>query len=832
MENISKQLDKMKKSFDAVALSAGKAEKAVASFTRSAKGFKLPKEGFDFSKLDALVNVLSRAGTAITNAATKGFSFGQSMANLSAITGITGDELSKLEENARRVGADSGMGVQAAAQAYTTLASQVDVSRIGIEGLNNLQAKSVTLAQATGTSLDTAASTLAGTINQFGLSAEEADRVINVLAAGSKFGAANVGELSQSFSAIGTTASTMGVSIESTAGALEVLSKANLKGSEAGTALREIMQALNTELGIDLGETSLSTALQALQPQLENTTLLSNLFGEGNLATAQYLIQNSEAIGQMTEMLTGSNVAQEQAAIQTQTTAQKLAEFHAWMDNIKVSITDSLGNFAAFGMVLAENAAAIGGFFKVGQYCLPMLAQMSTGLKKLASSTIAQTIATNAVNAATKIAAVATRAWAVVQATLNGILAANPIGLIVTAIGLLVVGIRECYQRFEGFRNLCDKVWETLKNLGNGIAEVWGKMKAFFGMGEDAKISVQTDNAFETQTRRDTEALGEKKEAVLDLTQQLQNLNNARSGVNTLNTGGVTTPSVSLPASGNITDLEQQLQKLQTAQQDASQAALTAMQPEIEAWEKKLGLVETTTRAIGQEPVPVDVTKPRSDRRSVESHSAERGEKQEEVPTQAVDTYAEALEEARKKQENLREGMGAMSEMFGSLGEMIGGAAGQWLQYGASVITAIAKAIPAILTMLGIQTAEEQQSHRNASANAVEAGSKAMKAHAGIPFVGIAMGIAAVAAIIATMTSIPKFETGGIISGSSFYGDKLLARVNSGEMILNQGQQARLFGMVNGAARPGEMNRKVVFKIEGRQLRGVLEKVNDRSGRS
>lgn len=62
MENISKQLDKMKKSFDAITLSAGKAEKAISNFKRSAKDFKLPSEGFDYSRLDALTNVLNRAG--------------------------------------------------------------------------------------------------------------------------------------------------------------------------------------------------------------------------------------------------------------------------------------------------------------------------------------------------------------------------------------------------------------------------------------------------------------------------------------------------------------------------------------------------------------------------------------------------------------------------------------------------------------------------------------------------------------------------------------------------------------------------------------------------
>lgn len=62
--------------------------------------------------------------------------------------------------------------------------------------------------------------------------------------------------------------------------------------------------------------------------------------------------------------------------------------------------------------------------------------------------------------------------------------------------------------------------------------------------------------------------------------------------------------------------------------------------------------------------------------------------------------------------------------------------------------------------------------------------------------------LAAMATVVTTVASIfaslPKFADGGIVGGSSFFGDKLLARVNSGEMILNQGQQARLLSLTEG----------------------------------
>ncbi len=68
--------------------------------------------------------------------------------------------------------------------------------------------------------------------------------------------------------------------------------------------------------------------------------------------------------------------------------------------------------------------------------------------------------------------------------------------------------------------------------------------------------------------------------------------------------------------------------------------------------------------------------------------------------------------------------------------------------------------------------------------------------------VAIAAGVAAVVAALAMISG--AFATGGIVGGSSPSGDKLLARVNSGEMILNAAQQARLFAIANGAAVYGE----------------------------
>jgi len=95
-----------------------------------------------------------------------------------------------------------------------------------------------------------------------------------------------------------------------------------------------------------------------------------------------------------------------------------------------------------------------------------------------------------------------------------------------------------------------------------------------------------------------------------------------------------------------------------------------------------------------------------------------------------------------------------------------------------------------------------------------EGATSAYSALAGIPIVGPALGaIAAAAAValgasnIASITSqstnVGSYATGGVVPGSSFTGDQMTANVNSGEMILNTGQQNQLLNMANGQGATG-----------------------------
>ncbi len=106
-----------------------------------------------------------------------------------------------------------------------------------------------------------------------------------------------------------------------------------------------------------------------------------------------------------------------------------------------------------------------------------------------------------------------------------------------------------------------------------------------------------------------------------------------------------------------------------------------------------------------------------------------------------------------------------------------------------------------IKNIIAVQIAQRAAAKANIAASAAEAGAKAAASSAGWALWGaVAIGAGILAAVLAFADG---FATGGIVGGNSFTGDKVLTRVNSGEMILNDAQQARLFAIADGRENAG-----------------------------
>lgn len=129
-------------------------------------------------------------------------------------------------------------------------------------------------------------------------------------------------------------------------------------------------------------------------------------------------------------------------------------------------------------------------------------------------------------------------------------------------------------------------------------------------------------------------------------------------------------------------------------------------------------------------------------------------------------------------------------------------------------------------------TQQVANSQAKVAANSAEAISGATKSGAFLPFPYNLVAIAAgVAAVVSALAMVGNFADGGIIGGNSFHGDKLVARVNAGEMILNNKQQKQLFNVLDSNTVNTGNNSASVVKIKGSDLYIALSNYNSKMGK-
>ena len=178
-----------------------------------------------------------------------------------------------------------------------------------------------------------------------------------------------------------------------------------------------------------------------------------------------------------------------------------------------------------------------------------------------------------------------------------------------------------------------------------------------------------------------------------------------------------------------------------------------------------------------------------------------------ELPTNEYNT-----ENIVTANEQWQASLNGVASALGAVTNLTNEGASAWISWGAGILTSVAAALPALTTLFAAETAVGAAS--------------AAKSAAETPVVGWILAGAAVASFLAAVAAIPKFANGGIINSPFTSGDKVLARVNGGEMILNKGQQANLFNLLNNGTTAGA--NQVSFRISGKELVGVINNYNNR----
>lgn len=198
-----------------------------------------------------------------------------------------------------------------------------------------------------------------------------------------------------------------------------------------------------------------------------------------------------------------------------------------------------------------------------------------------------------------------------------------------------------------------------------------------------------------------------------------------------------------------------------------------------------------------------------------------------QVEADSLTPAEKKLKKLKKASEGTTETFQAMGSMFSSIGQMSDDETAAIMQGLASITGSIAEAVPAIMSLVGAKSAE-------AIANGLAESSK-VKFPANIP--AIATTIATIMSVIGTIASVAgSFAEGGIISGGSQLGDQMVAKVNSGEMIINGKQQQNLWKAISTGNLGGNTENHVSVsnvRVKGSDLYLALKnysKVKSKSG--
>ncbi|MEQ5752383.1 phage tail tape measure protein [Providencia rettgeri] len=245
--------------------------------------------------------------------------YSQSLSDLASITGATKEQMVLFDEAAQEMGRTTQFSAMQGAEAIKLMASAKPDLMKTSTGLIDVTKSALILAQASGTTLPDATRTLALSLNQFGASVADTDRYINVLAAGAKYGSSEVNETSEAIKKSGVAAANAKMSFEELNAAIQTLAEREVKGADAGTALRNMILKLeaSTDKTLKPSVVGLGGALENLGKKNYSTTALTKLFGLENVNTAMILSQNAKKVKELTQALTGTDTAYEQAKERT-----------------------------------------------------------------------------------------------------------------------------------------------------------------------------------------------------------------------------------------------------------------------------------------------------------------------------------------------------------------------------------------------------------------------------------------------------------------------------------------------------------------------------------
>lgn len=239
----------------------------------------------------------------------KSSEFGQALSQLSAITGVQGTALDNMRSQIQDLGKETNSSVVDVTNGMAKIGGAMPALLDDVEGLGEMYKNSSTLAKAGLMSQDDAVQSLTTIMAQFNHTVADSGKDIDILANASQAGSAEIGDLAGTMKVAGVAANSAGLSLQEASAMAEVLGDNALKGSEAGTQLRNIFSKFSAE-----GIKDADTMMQTLAAHAGDTGWMVKQFGVDSANAAQMLAAGGDRYKELLSSLDATGTATEMAA--------------------------------------------------------------------------------------------------------------------------------------------------------------------------------------------------------------------------------------------------------------------------------------------------------------------------------------------------------------------------------------------------------------------------------------------------------------------------------------------------------------------------------------
>lgn len=468
-------------------------------FDKSAKGIfgnlsEIQKELFSFAAKAAVITGVSSL-----------FRFGvQSIMDyetaLASLEAVTGQSASLFKGQIESIASSSRKSAIEVAKSFEVVGSAMSEYLDNPKALGQITDAGITLSKASRMELEPSLQALTSVMNQFGFAADQAANVVNRLTAGEIVGSITTAKAAEHLQQFGAVASANNVSLSESVALVEALGKklpAEMLGRSARNMItfmgaikgapKQTLDAL-AKHGVNLDivsskSLSYGERLKELSKIQGDAVAMEQFFGRENIAAGTTIFQQLDTYNKWVKQIGNTNEAQKQAAVNSRTLSNALAEVKNSFVNVIVSgdkmnplleLTKSLffGLAENMGLVLGVIGSVAAAFLLYQTAVLGVNAALWLNEAFLTGKFFVAMIRQIALTNGTTFA---TAALAVAQSTLNAAWAANPIGLVIAgalALTAVIYGLSKAYSKLSASEQAAEDLQKrTLDNTIEQRAE-------------------------------------------------------------------------------------------------------------------------------------------------------------------------------------------------------------------------------------------------------------------------------------------------------------------------------------------------------------------------